>query len=176
MRPDELERRLQERLHALGPAPRAELLHVFKLAGEVNIVDLTGRQVEPPVRRVLKLSHGSIEALDEACDHYRLGDWTFIGWKEGEYVLACAGAERLDAGTIGIRSIAVDSKWRHRGLGRELIDALAERLDAKQVVAETDDDAVGFYRRCGFVVEDAPPRFGRARYWCVRESPQDATR
>ena len=27
MRPDELERRLRERLDALGPAPRAELLH-----------------------------------------------------------------------------------------------------------------------------------------------------
>jgi hypothetical protein len=31
MRPDELERRLQERLNALGPAPRAELLHVLML-------------------------------------------------------------------------------------------------------------------------------------------------
>jgi hypothetical protein len=30
-RPDELERRLQERLDALGPAPRAELLHVIML-------------------------------------------------------------------------------------------------------------------------------------------------
>jgi hypothetical protein len=30
-RPDELERRLQERLDALGPAPRAELLHVLML-------------------------------------------------------------------------------------------------------------------------------------------------
>jgi len=29
--PDELERRLQERLDALGPAPRAELLHVLML-------------------------------------------------------------------------------------------------------------------------------------------------
>jgi hypothetical protein len=28
MRPNELERRLRERLDALGPAPRAELLHV----------------------------------------------------------------------------------------------------------------------------------------------------
>ena len=28
MRPDELERRLRERLDALGSAPRAELLHV----------------------------------------------------------------------------------------------------------------------------------------------------
>jgi len=28
MRPDELERRLRERLDALGPAPRAELLRI----------------------------------------------------------------------------------------------------------------------------------------------------
>ena len=31
MRPDELERPLRERLAALGPAPRAELLHVLTL-------------------------------------------------------------------------------------------------------------------------------------------------
>jgi hypothetical protein len=31
VRPDELERRLRERLDALGPAPRAELLHVLML-------------------------------------------------------------------------------------------------------------------------------------------------
>ena len=31
MRPDEVERRLLERLDALGPAPRPELLHVLML-------------------------------------------------------------------------------------------------------------------------------------------------
>jgi len=31
MRPDELESLLEERLDALGPAPRAELLHVLML-------------------------------------------------------------------------------------------------------------------------------------------------
>jgi hypothetical protein len=31
VRPDELERRLRERLDALGKAPRAELLHVLML-------------------------------------------------------------------------------------------------------------------------------------------------
>jgi hypothetical protein len=31
LRPDELERQLRDRLEALGPAPRAELLHVLTL-------------------------------------------------------------------------------------------------------------------------------------------------
>jgi hypothetical protein len=31
MRPDELEKQWRERLNALGPAPRAELLHVLML-------------------------------------------------------------------------------------------------------------------------------------------------
>ena len=135
----------------------------------MNLIDLRGRQDEPAVRRVLEQSHGSTEALEEACAHYRSGGWTFIGWQEGEEILACAGAEQLTGGTIGIRSIAVAPAWRHRGLGRTLLDSLAGRAGASMVVAETDDDAVGFYRRCGFAIEDAPPKFGRPRYWCVHE-------
>ncbi|TMK21572.1 MAG: GNAT family N-acetyltransferase [Actinobacteria bacterium] len=135
----------------------------------MNLIDLRGRQDEPAVRRVLEQSHGSTEALEEACAHYRSGEWTFIGWQEGEEILACAGAEQLTGGTIGIRSIAVAPAWRHRGLGRTLLDSLAGRAGASMVVAETDDDAVGFYRRCGFAIEDAPPKFGRPRYWCVHE-------
>ena len=137
----------------------------------MKLVDLNGRQDEPGVRSVLQQSHGSAEALEEACVHYRSGEWAFIGWQEGEAVLACAGAERLGDDTIGIRSIAVEPAWRRRGLGRTLLDALAERLRAKHLVAETDDDGVGSYARCGFAVEDAPPKFGRARYWCVRGIP-----
>jgi hypothetical protein len=33
VRPDEIERRLRERLDALSPAPRVELLHVLMLPG-----------------------------------------------------------------------------------------------------------------------------------------------
>ena len=101
--------------------------------------------------------------------HYGTGQWTFLGWQEEGEVVACAGAEALGARTVGIRSIAVAPHWRGEGLGRSLIETLAERTHAERVVAETDDDAVGFYRRCGFTAEDAPPKFGRPRYWCTQE-------
>lgn len=136
----------------------------------MNLLELNGRQDEPAVLEILRQGHGSDEALNEACAHYRSGEWPFIGWQEGDDMVACAGAEEHANATIGVRSIVVAPNWRNRGLARALIHALAERMRADQIVAETDDDAVGFYRRCGFCVEDAPPKFGRPRYWCVRHT------
>jgi ribosomal protein S18 acetylase RimI-like enzyme len=138
----------------------------------VNLVNLNGRQDETDVLSVLQQSHGSEAALTEARAHYGSGEWLFLGFQDGNEILACAGAENYDVDTIGIRSIAVIPNRRNSGLARALVDALAERMDAARVVAETDDDAVGFYRHCGFAVEDAPPKFGRPRYWCVRGGAQ----
>ena len=134
----------------------------------MDLVDLNGRQDEPAVLSVLSLSHARAVALEEARGRYRSGEWPLMGWQEGDDVVACAGAEHHPDATIGIRSIAVAPNWRNLGLASSLMTALAERMGADRIVAETDDDAVGFYRSCGFTVEAAAPRFGRRRYWCVR--------
>ncbi|GMA16165.1 GNAT family N-acetyltransferase [Deinococcus metallilatus] len=54
-----------------------------------------------------------------------------------------------------------------RGHARALLRALAAHLNAAPLVAETDDNAVGFYRRAGFEVTTAPPKGGRPRYLCT---------
>jgi hypothetical protein len=61
MRPDQLERRLRERLNALGPAPRAKLLHVLTVprlrAGRPSVLDGAGSNAPPPdlqLERVLR--------------------------------------------------------------------------------------------------------------------------
>ena len=64
MRPDELERRLQERLDALGPAPRAELLHVlllpdFERRSDRRVLELSG---EPRLRRATDRLRGGSDA------------------------------------------------------------------------------------------------------------------
>lgn len=50
MRPDELERQLRSRLDALGPAPRAELLHVLMLP-DFERVDAMGSYWANPKTR-----------------------------------------------------------------------------------------------------------------------------
>ncbi|VEI17353.1 GNAT family N-acetyltransferase [Actinomyces viscosus] len=72
---------------------------------------------------------------------------------------------------VVLEYIAVAPELRGDGLGRALVDALAGM--SGQVVAETDDDAVGFYRALDFDIGPAPsdPRWpGRRRYRCVRRS------
>jgi hypothetical protein len=49
-RPDQLERRLRQRLDALGPAPRAELLHVLMLP-DSDRADAIGAYWGNPNRR-----------------------------------------------------------------------------------------------------------------------------
>ena len=72
---------------------------------------------------------------------------------------------------VVLEYIAVAPELRGDGIGRALVDALAGV--SEQVVAETDDDAVGFYRALDFDIGPAPsdPRWpGRRRYRCVRRS------
>lgn len=52
-----------------------------------------------------------------------------------------------------ILGIAVDENCRKLGLGKLMINEAMRSLDLKCVRAQTDDDAVDFYRRCGFKIE-----------------------
>jgi hypothetical protein len=72
VRPDELKRRLRERLEALVPAPRAELLHVLMLP-DFDRADRIGAywgiRVERGEAECLRLPRRSFQ--DEVDDHER---------------------------------------------------------------------------------------------------------
>lgn len=49
-----------------------------------------------------------------------------------------------------IVGIAVDEKSRCRGIGKHLINRMIYYEQPKIVKAQTDAEAIGFYRKCGF--------------------------
>lgn len=86
------------------------------------------------------------------------------GEKAGMMVLKYtnAGAE--------IIGIAVLEKLRRRGIGRRLIQYAMESERLERINAQTDDDSVGFYRKCGFALEKNVvdyPDGSVVRYNCV---------
>lgn len=65
-----------------------------------------------------------------------------------------------------IIDIAVDKDYRRQGIASKLIDYVIEKLNIKILFAETDDDAVVFYKKYGFKTE-AVKNEGYTRYKCT---------
>lgn len=72
---------------------------------------------------------------------------------------------------VVLEYLATHEGAQGRGYGRALVAAIQEKHPRRTLFAETDDDAVEFYRRLGFSIEhtDSPdPRWpDRRRYRCT---------
>lgn len=70
-------------------------------------------------------------------------------------------AYRVPVTDVELEYIAVAADRRSRGFGRSLINHIQAQHDGVDIAAETDDDAIGFYRRLGFQISerDRDPRW-----------------
>ena len=64
--------------------------------------------------------------------------------------------------------IAVKPECQGKGIGSMLIDYIFSKFAVSKIAAETDDDAIGFYKKYGFTVVDITVKFGAKRYTCVK--------
>ncbi|HEY3284694.1 MAG TPA: GNAT family N-acetyltransferase [Armatimonadota bacterium] len=136
--------------------------------GESELVDLKARLFERQVREVLAYAVGfpTDEKMARICEEYQADPGLlFVGYLRGDQVLACAALRPAGPDGAWLERLAVTPLERRRGLGRQLLWDLVHLSRLRWVEAETDDDAVGFYRACGFeVAELAGQPFERARY------------
>ncbi len=86
------------------------------------------------------------------------------GRKTGMMVL------KLSEDADEIIGIAVSENARRKGIGKQLIQSVMKSENLGSVRAQTDDDSIGFYRRCGFSEERIVieyPDGSAVRYNCV---------
>jgi len=87
-------------------------------------------------------------------------------WKNGTLVGIVGLLPRADH--TQIRHIAVRNGYRREGIGKRLIQHACSLCEGSQLTAETDKDAVGFYRKCGFSVESLGEKYpGTERFKCT---------
>lgn len=85
---------------------------------------------------------------------------------------AFIGIEMKDASRCEIRHIAVAGNTRSRGLGSRMIGEVAKLHGISEIFAETDADAVGFYRKNGFKIKSLGEKYpGRERFYCAKTLP-----
>lgn len=78
--------------------------------------------------------------------------WQIRGAYRDGRLVGCLGLELLGQDRARIRHIAVVALHRREGIGREMIGEAQQRQGLAQLIAETDGEAVEFYRALGFTV------------------------
>jgi len=135
------------------------------------IRDLTRPEIETPeFWRLLRLAAEVDEVGLLAIRDRELPRLTVVGALAGDVVVGFAAYAVEADGPVGLEYIATAESQRGRGLGTSLVRELRRRHPEADLRAQTDDDAIAFYRRIGFTDAPAPPdpRWpDRPRYDCV---------
>jgi ribosomal protein S18 acetylase RimI-like enzyme len=86
---------------------------------------------------------------------------------DGELV-GCIGIELLNQKRCEIKHIAVSPRHRNEGIGSKMINFILEQYSLVSVIAETDNDAVNFYKKYGFeIISQGEKYIGVERFQCI---------
>jgi ribosomal protein S18 acetylase RimI-like enzyme len=118
-------------------------------------VDLVPRRGQPAVRELFAYSVGypTPEKLDRVLQRYAVDPARrLVGFERDGSLDGYVGFELHGAGSATIWNIAVQLSARRQGLGRQIVRWLIDVAGLTRLTAETDQNAVEFYRRLGFTV------------------------
>ncbi|MFS0869796.1 GNAT family N-acetyltransferase [Paenibacillus xylanilyticus] len=141
------------------------------------LINLKSRIQEPEVQELLSYSvFPDPEQVGRALQQYVEKDELLLdGYEDEGQLIGLIGYEQTGISEITIQHIAVLPENRFKNYGRGMIAQLLEKYNPDRLIAETDQEAVEFYRNTGFVVYSLGELYpGVERFRCVLEQDEDA--
>ncbi len=136
-----------------------------------HIEDVSNELENPDLHVVLAPSvyRPTAARLAQICARYQAESrWQMLGCRYGEEIVGCLGLALDEAGHATIRHIAVAPARRGHGIGTMMIRHARALFALTHLSAETDSEAVGFYRACGFVIQSLGEVYpGTERFLCT---------
>jgi GNAT superfamily N-acetyltransferase len=132
----------------------------------------------PPAQALITALNAELDLRypEEGANHFRLdpaevapGRGAFLLALVGSEVVGCGAVRLLDGGDAELKRMFVRPEYRGRGYSRSILNALeaeARALGATRLVLETGErqpEALGLYRRAGFVAIEPVWRVRRLR-------------
>jgi ribosomal protein S18 acetylase RimI-like enzyme len=124
---------------------------------------------EDPIVELLSYSQiPDPDKLEEAVRSYQESEaLELYGWEENGVIVGIIGFASKPDDRLVIKHIAVDPGYRGQGYGRGLLLELLELKKPALMIAETDEEAVDFYRNVGFVISSLGQTYpGVERFRC----------
>lgn len=135
------------------------------------MIDLVPKLDDPAVPELLAfcMGHPTPAKIQATCEKYRhQPQWKLLGMQGADRIVGCIGIELVNDGQAVVRCIAVTPAFRKQNIGRTLIDDAVRHFRLYHLTAETDAEAVEFYRSCGFAITSLGEIYpGTERFRCV---------
>jgi ribosomal protein S18 acetylase RimI-like enzyme len=142
------------------------LINVKSRVQESQIQDLLSYSVFPDPDR-----------LEQTITQYESDSnmWLF-GYESEDVMVGIIGFRLSDNQEMTLTHLAVEPESRGVGFGRGMILEIIEEMNPTRIVAETDEEAVEFYRRNGFVINSLGEKYpGVERFRCTYEIDDEVT-
>lgn len=134
----------------------------------ISFANVKASLFDPEVLTLLAPSvyNPTSERLKDRAEKYSADKNTFVyACKTGGIYVGIV-VFRMENNTAEILDIAVKPEYRKHGIGKSLIDFIFTQFPTDNITAETDDEAVGFYKRCGFTITSVGEVSSIKRYFC----------
>jgi len=111
----------------------------------------------------------NIENIKDVEKYYSIIENELYSVSNNECIVGIVGLISTEQEVV-IKHIAIQSHIQNKGLGTEIINKIHQLFPKQKLVAETDNDAVGFYIKLGFKIISLGEKYpGIIRYKCIKE-------
>lgn len=137
------------------------LLNIKKYIERPEIKQLLSYSIFPDPNHVDKV----VEEYKNSSEHQ------LFGLESEKEIVAIIGYRYLNKEEIEIMHLAVRPDCRGAGFGRGLLLELLRKEKPKKLIAETDEEAVDFYRNVGFEIVSVGEKYpGVERFKCIYQA------
>ncbi|MGE7945798.1 GNAT family N-acetyltransferase [Lysinibacillus sp. NPDC093688] len=133
--------------------------------------EIKSTTIQPNVRELLSFATSEKNIEKEYELYMQSPVRELYGYDLESEVAGCIGIEFLSPKRCEIKHIAVSPNHRGIGIGSKMICFISEKYSLSFMFAETDKDAVDFYKNYGFKITSLGEKYpGVERFQCILKS------
>ncbi|WP_342534647.1 GNAT family N-acetyltransferase [Lysinibacillus sp. FSL K6-0057] len=125
-------------------------------------------KIQPEVKTLLSYATSEKKVDREYPLYIENPERVLYGYTIEQDLVGCIGIVKGEANRCEIKHIAVSPVFRGKGIGREMIRHVEEHHAFSSIYAETDQEAVLFYKNLGFHITSLGENYpGVERFACL---------
>ncbi|MED4654549.1 GNAT family N-acetyltransferase [Bacillus pseudomycoides] len=137
------------------------------------MINITSSTITPEVSELLSYATSEAKIVNIYEKYVKFSDHVLYGFQYGKLIVGCIGIKLLGRDKIEIAHIAVSPNVRGNRIGSKMIEFICNEHSPRILYAETDNDAVDFYKKFGFKITNLGEKYpGVERFLCEYEITQ----